>query len=273
MEGITTLEEHRAFDGVQGFYEHESQAIGLRMRFGVYLPPQARQAPCPVVLCLAGLTCNEQTFAIKAGAQQHAARHGLVLATPDTSPRDTGIDGATGDWEVGEGAGFYLDATQAPWSSRFCMETFVVHELPQCVREVARVERESIAGHSMGGHGALVLALRNPGRYRAVSAFAPIASPTRVPWGRKAFAHYLGEDRAAWRAHDAVELLAGGATLPGTPRMDIGLDDKFLDVQLKPELLEARGVAVHRHPGYDHSYWFIQTLAEAHLRHHADALA
>ena len=268
---VETLSAQRCFGGTQGFHRAVSEACGGPMKFGVYVPHSPTGA---VLYFLAGLTCTEETAAIKAGMQCVAAELGLVVVTPDTSPRDTGIEGATGDWEFGEGAGFYLDATQAPWSARFRMETFVVRELPGLVAQVCDIDaaRSGIAGHSMGGHGALVMALRHPGRYRSVSAFAPIAAPARVPWGEKAFSRYLGEDRDAWRAHDACELIAAGARLPGEPLIDIGSADKFLEVQLKPELLEQAGVSVRRHPGYDHSYWFIQSFAEEHLRHHAGAL-
>jgi S-formylglutathione hydrolase len=266
---VETLAAQRCFGGTQGFYRAQSAACGGPMRFGVYVPPSATGA---VLYFLAGLTCSEETAAIKAGFQREAAELGLTVVTPDTSPRDTGIEGASGDWEFGEGAGFYLDATQAPWSGRFRMESFVVDELPRFVREVAAVEREAIAGHSMGGHGALVLALRHPGRYRSVSAFAPIASAARVPWGQKAFSHYLGDDRDAWRRHDACELIAAGARLPAATLVDIGSADKFLELQLRPDLLERAGVAVRRQAGYDHSYWFIQSFAQEHLRLHARAL-
>lgn len=267
---VETLAEARCFGGTQGFYRAPSAACGGPMKFGVYVPPSPTGA---VLYFLAGLTCTEETAAIKAGFQRVAAQLGLVVVTPDTSPRDTGIEGATGDWEVGEGAGFYVDAMQAPWAARFRMERFVVDELPGFVGEITAVARESITGHSMGGHGALTLALRHPGRYRSVSAFAPIASPTRVPWGEKAFSRYLGAESAAWRAHDAVELLADGARFASHPLVDIGLADRFLDVQLQPERLEAAGIAVRRHAGYDHSYWFIQSFVEDHLRHHARALS
>jgi S-formylglutathione hydrolase len=200
---------------------------------------------------------------------------------PDTSPRDTGLDGATGDWEFGEGAGFYLDATQAPWSARFNMETHVTRELPDCIARhftVADLDRSGICGHSMGGHGALTLALRHPQRYRSVSAFAPIVAPSQVPWGEKAFSRYLGEDRSRWLGHDACALVAAGKRFSGNALIDQGLDDKFLDSQLQPERLEAGcqdaglPLKLRRHAGYDHSYWFIQSFIEDHLRHHAAQL-
>ena len=229
---------------------------------------------------LAGLTCTEETFMIKAGAQRVAAELGLMLVAPDTSPRDTGIDGATGDWEFGEGAGFYLDATEPAFAKHFRMETYVVEELPAIIAAnfPADTEHAGISGHSMGGHGALTLALKYPQRYRSVSAFAPIVAPSRVPWGEKAFSRYLGEDRAAWAAHDACELLAK-TTFPGTILIDQGQADRFLDSQLRPELFEptcathGQSLQLRRHEGYDHSYWFIASFIEDHLRHHAAALA
>jgi S-formylglutathione hydrolase len=245
------------------------------------MPPLAKGARAPVLSYLAGLTCSEETFAIKAGAQRVAAELGIALVTPDTSPRDTGIEGATGDWEFGEGAGFYLDATTPAYAARCRMHRYVTQELPALLGAnfaSADLARESIFGHSMGGHGALTIALKNPGRYRSVSAFAPIVIPSEVPWGQKALPRYLGEDRAAWRAYDATALIEDGARFAGTLLVDQGDADKFLDTQLRPEYLEraciANGQALHlrRQAGYDHSYWFIQSFVEDHLRHHARAL-
>lgn len=281
MTSIETISENRCFDGVQGFYRAESTACGGPMRFAVFQPPQARNARVPVLFFLAGLTCSEETATIKAGAQRVAAELGLMLVMPDTSPRDTGFEGAIGDWEFGEAAGFYLDATQAPWSSRFRMETHVVTELPAWIEAnfPADPERRGITGHSMGGHGALTLALRHPGHYRSLSAFAPIVAPSRVPWGEKAFPRYLGEDRARWAEHDACELVASGKRFDGTILIDQGLADKHLLTQLRPELFEAACVAagqpmqLRMQPGHDHYYWFVQSFVEDHLRHHAAALA
>lgn len=251
------------------------------MNFAVYTPPRAANGKVPVLFYLAGLTCTAETFPIKAGAQRVAAELGLMLVAPDTSPRDTGIPGATDDWEFGEGASFYVDATEAPYSSRFRMETWVVEELPKLVGEhfPADLARCGIMGHSMGGHGALTLALRHPGRYRSLSALSPIAAPTRVPWGdRKIFILYLGPDREEWKRHDACELLRAGARFPGTILIDQGEADKFLEGQLRPELFDqacaeaGQALLLRRHPGYDHSYWFISTFVEDHLRHHAQAL-
>ena len=274
------LSEQRCFGGVQGFYRHDSEAIGLPMRFGVYRPPQAEAGPVPVLYYLAGLTCTEETFPIKAGAQRVAAELGLMLVSPDTSPRGTGIEGEADDWEFGAGAGFYLDATQAPWSRHFRMHQYVAHELPALVggRFAADPDRSGILGHSMGGHGALTLALRYPRRFRSVSAFAPIVAPSAVPWGLKAFPRYLGADRAAWLAHDACALVAGHPH-PGTILVDQGLADRFLEVQLQPERFEdacaraGQKLVLRRQPGYDHGYWFIQSFIADHLRHHARELA
>ncbi|MDP3834255.1 MAG: S-formylglutathione hydrolase [Hydrogenophaga sp.] len=277
---LETLSEHRCFGGVQGFYRHASPEIGLPMKFGVFVPPQAALGPVPVLFFLAGLTCTEETFAIKAGAQRIAAELGLMLVTPDTSPRDTGIDGANAAWDFGHGAGFYLDATEAPWARHFRMESWVAQELRALVlsRFPARGDRVGLFGHSMGGHGALTLALRHPGLYQSVSAFAPIAAPMQCPWGEKAFSGYLGADRAAWAAHDATELVSAGGTLPPL-LIDQGLADNFLATQLHPHLFEAacaragQPLTLRRHEGYDHGYYFIASFIHDHLRHHAQTLA
>jgi S-formylglutathione hydrolase len=277
---ITTLSEHACFGGVQGFYQHDSALIGLPMKFGVFVPPQAKQGPVPVLFYLAGLTCNEETFAIKAGAQQHAAQHGLMLVSPDTSPRGTGVAGADAAWDFGTAAGFYLDATQAPWHTHWRMGSYITQELRALVLQhfAARADRVGLFGHSMGGHGALTLALKNPGLYQSVSAFAPIAAPTQCPWGVKAFSGYLGDDRAAWAQHDATELVKAGARAPHL-LIDQGLADKFLAVQLHPHLLEAactqagQPVTLRRHAGYDHGYYFIQSFMGDHIAHHAQALS
>ncbi len=275
---MDVLSEKRCFGGVQGFYRFESKACGAPIRFGVFRPD--RQGHVPALLFLAGLTCNEETFAIKAGAQRLAAALGLALITPDTSPRDTGIAGATGDWEFGEGAGFWLDATQAPYAGRFAMESAVTRELPMLLDAHFQIDvgRMGISGHSMGGHGALTLALRHPGVYRSLSAFAPICAPSHVPWGEKAFSRYLGDDPSSWRAHDATALIEDGPNFKGPILIDQGTDDAFLIEQLQPELFQAACEAAHQPlllrmlPGYDHSYWFIQTFIEDHLRHHAQVL-
>jgi len=280
---IETISEHRSFGGLQGFYGQQSAVTGTWMRFAVYQPPQAQQQRVPVLFYLAGLTCTEETFAIKAGAQRVAAQLGLMLVTCDTSPRRTGIPGEADDWEFGSGAGFYLNATQAPWARHFRMYAYVLDELRETVlvRFPAAPRQLGIFGHSMGGHGALVLALRNAGVYRSVSAFAPICAPSRCPWGVKAFSRYLGEDRAAWAAYDTVELLNArrGRVFPEI-LVDQGLADKFLPQgQLLPELLEAacaqagQPLRLRRHEGYGHDYYFIASFMEDHLRFHAQALA
>ena len=273
------ISEHACFGGTQGFYRHESQVIGLPMRFGVFVPPQARHAPVPVLFFLAGLTCTEETFAIKAGAQQFAAQHGLMLVMPDTSPRDTGVDGADAAWDFGAGAGFYLDAVQAPWSTHWRMGSYVAQELRQLVlsKFAARADRVGIFGHSMGGHGALTLALKNPGKYQSVSAFAPIAAPMQCPWGTKAFSGYLGDDTKAWARHDATELVKAGARVPPL-LIDQGLADKFLAEQLHPHLFQAacidagQPLTLRMHEGFDHGYYFIATFMADHIAHHAKYL-
>lgn len=278
---LTARSEQRCFGGVQGFYEHASEACAGPMRVGVYLPPQALAGErVPAVYFLAGLTCTEETFALKAGAQRVAAALGLAIITPDTSPRAHRVPGDDASWDFGLGAGFYLDATQAPWSDAYRMERYVTQELVALVEAqlpIAR-DRRGVFGHSMGGHGALTLALRNPGRYESVTALAPIVAPSEVPWGHKAFAGYLGEDRDAWRAHDAAALITAGRRLPGEVLVDQGLDDKFLARELRPERLEqacaeaGQRVTVRRHAGYDHSYFFVMSFVEDHLRIHARAL-
>jgi S-formylglutathione hydrolase len=273
------ISEHACFEGMQRFLAHESEACHTGMKFSVFEPPQARRGPVPVLYYLAGLTCTEETFAIKAGAQRVAAELGLMLVTPDTSPRDTGIAGADAAWDFGHGAGFYLDATQPPWSRHFRMESWVTQELRELVaaRFPARDDRVGLFGHSMGGHGALTLALRHPGRYQSVSAFAPIAAPTQCPWGDKAFSGYLGADRAAWAQHDATALIQAGHRLPPL-LIDQGLADKFLAEQLHPHLFEhacaqaGQPLTLRRHEGYDHGYYFIASFVEDHLRHHAATL-
>jgi S-formylglutathione hydrolase len=279
---LETLSEHGCFGGVQGFYSHASSAIGLPMRLGVYRPPQMlglRARPVPALIWLAGLTCNEETFAIKAGAQRLAAELGLMLVTPDTSPRGTGVEGADASWDFGTAAGFYLDATQAPWATHWRMESYVTQELPSLLaRQFAlREGRLGVFGHSMGGHGALTLALRHPQLFGSVSAFAPIAAPLHCAWGEKAFSGYLGPDRSTWAAHDATALVSAGACCPPL-LIDQGLADRFLAEQLHPDRLEAACAAagqpltLRRHAGFDHGYYFVASFIDDHLRHHAAAL-
>jgi S-formylglutathione hydrolase len=280
-----TLSEHRCFGGTLRFLEHDSREIGLPMRFSVFLPPQAAQGPVPAVMYLAGLTCNEETFMVKAGAQRLAAELGLALIAPDTSPRGPAaedIEGASASWDFGIGAGFYLDATEAPWSRHWRMESWIVDELLPLVGQHLPIdgERIGIFGHSMGGHGALTLALRHPGRFKSLSALAPICAPTRCPWGEKAFSGYLGADRSRWLAHDASALMQAQAKAPYPQGIliDQGLADKFLADQLHPQHFEAacaqagQPLTLRRHAGYDHGYYFIQSFLADHLAHHGSAL-
>ena len=270
--------EHRAcFGGWQDVYRHRSEVLGCDMTVGVYLPPQVEQGPCPVLYWLSGLTCTEQNFITKAGAQRYAAEHGIILVAPDTSPRGEDVADAEG-YDLGKGAGFYVNATQAPWASHYRMYDYIVDELPAWVEaDPMASDRRAISGHSMGGHGALTIALKNPGRYRSVSAFSPIVAPMQVPWGQKAFAAYLGDDREAWKAWDTVELIRQAREqLPLL--VDQGDADEFLQGQLKPELLQAAAaeaghpLTLRMQPGYDHSYYFIASFIDDHLRHHAAAL-
>jgi S-formylglutathione hydrolase len=278
---LELVSEHAAHGGVQRFYRHTSACTGLPMRFAVYLPPQAGTERVPALFYLAGLTCTEETFPIKGGAQRAAARHGIALIAPDTSPRGAGIGGENTSWDFGVGAGFYVDATEAPWNRHFRMYSYIVEELREAVLGALPLDagRLGIFGHSMGGHGALVMALRNPGIYRSVSAFAPIAAPSRCPWGQKAFTGYLGADRAAWRQYDASELVVQLAQpLPHPILIDQGLADQFLAEQLHPALFEAacrdagQALLLNRRPGYDHGYYFISTFMDDHLAHHAAIL-
>lgn len=280
---METISTHRCFGGTVGYYRHRSDANDCDMRFAVYVPPAASRGPVPVLTWLAGLTCTEETFMIKAGAQRAAAELGLMLVAPDTSPRGEGVpDADDGAWDLGLGAGFYLDATEPPWAGHYRMHDYVTRELPELVARnfPADMGRQGIFGHSMGGHGALVLALRHPETYRSVSAFAPIAAPARCPWGQKAFTAYLGADRDAWAEWDATELVRRSGDLRGRPKIlvDQGLDDQFLDAQLYPEALEAacaetgQALELRRHAGYDHGYFFIASFVADHLRHHAALL-
>jgi S-formylglutathione hydrolase len=273
---LTLLSEHACFGGVQRFYQHDSSAIGLPMRFSIYLPPGFEAKGLPALFYLAGLTCTEETFAIKGGAQRVAAEEGLALVMPDTSPRGANVAGETDSWDFGVGAGFYVDATQDPWSQHYRMYSYILELRELVLREFGfDAERCGIFGHSMGGHGALVLALRNPTLFRSVSAFAPIAAPTRCPWGDKAFSGYLGADKASWNAYDATELVASGPVrFPQGILVDQGLADKFLAEQLNPDAFEAacadagQPVTLRRHAGYDHGYYFISTFVEEHVRLH-----
>ncbi|MFB2981419.1 S-formylglutathione hydrolase [Microseira sp. BLCC-F43] len=273
------VSEHTCFGGTVGFYSHHSSACNSKMKFAVYLPPQAKSKSVPVLYFLSGLTCTEENFMVKAGAQQFAAKYGLMLVVPDTSPRDAGIPGEDEEWDFGTGAGFYVDATVEPWKSHYQMYSYVVDELPSIIAEhfPAIPQKQSIFGHSMGGHGALICALKNPDRYLSVSAFAPIVAPMRCPWGQKAFTNYLGSDPETWRAYDASELVLT-AQYNRPILIDQGMEDKFLSNQLLPELFEeacakvGQTLSLRMQAGYDHSYYFIATFMEDHISHHAAAL-
>ena len=272
-------EHHASFGGRQEVWQHDSTSTGTPMKLGVYLPPAALAGErCPVLYWLSGLTCTEQNFITKAGAQQHAAQHGLILVAPDTSPRGEGVaDQAV--YDLGQGAGFYVNATQAPWDKHFRMEDYVVDELPALIEQhFPATDRRSLFGHSMGGHGALTLALRHPGRYLSVSAFAPICAPSQVLWGQKALGAYLGDDRAVWAQHDASALIAAGANERLPLLVDQGEADEFIARELRPDLLEAacqkvgHPLTLRLQPGYDHSYYFIASFMGEHVAHHAAAL-
>ena len=275
---LEIVSETRSFEGTQRTYRHHSGSTGTPMRFAVFLPPQAARGPVPALWFLAGLTCTEDNFVQKAGAQRVATALGLALIAPDTSPRGDDVPDVEA-WDFGKGAGFYLDATEEPWARNFRMRTYLEAELPALVAAELPVDmtRQSITGHSMGGHGALTIALRNPGRFRSVGALEPIVSPMNCPWGEKALSGYLGQDRESWRAYDACALIADGARLPEI-LVEQGTADPYLVKELKPELLEAacRDAAVpltlNRHEGYDHSYFFIASVIEEHLRWHAARL-
>lgn len=268
--------ESRCFGGTQTVYQHESSACAGPMNFAVYMPPVENP---PVLYVLAGLECSEQTFTTKAGAQRIASELGIALVMPDTSPRAKRFPGDDAAWDFGLGAGFYVDATQAPWNEAYRMHTYVSEELPHLVEQELPVgrARRGIMGHSMGGHGALTIALNHPDRYTSVSAIAPISSPSQVPWGVKAFTGFLGDDRSTWARYDATELVKAGKHVAPI-RIDQGMSDKFLESQLKPEIFEAackasgQPLTLVRHDGYDHGYYFISTVVDAQLRHHAERL-
>ncbi len=276
--GLKLLEEHYAHGGRVRFYEHQSSVLGLPARFGVFLPPAACQGSrVPVVYALAGLTCTHETFLIKSCALAEAARLGIALVTPDTSPRGAGVEGEATDWDLGTGAGFYLDATQQPWAQHYRMGSYIAQELPLLVEEALPLDgaKRGIMGHSMGGHGALVHGLQAPLFWKSVSAFAPVVHPSVVPWGKKALSTYLGQDQAAWREHDAVCLLEDGHRHSAPILVDTGSADQFLRRELQPWLLveaaekTGQSLICREQEGYDHSYWFVQSFVTDHLRHHA----
>jgi len=274
---LEIVSQNKSFGGTQFIYRHTSTETGTPMRFAAFIPPQAEKSKAPVLWFLSGLTCTEENFTVKAGAQRVAAELGLILIAPDTSPRGEGVPGdPAGSYDFGLGAGFYVDATQAPYAKNYRMRSYIETELPALVGAhlPADLGRQSITGHSMGGHGAITIALRNPGRFRSVSAFAPIASPINCPWGQKALGGYIGPDQAAWREYDSCALIEDGKRVPEL-LVDQGLADNFLAPQLKPDLLEAAcakaniKLTLRRQEGYDHSYYFISSFTEDHLRYHA----
>lgn len=271
------IEDVGCFGGRQQVWQHSSSSLSCDVRFAVYLPPQAKLKKCPVLYWLSGLTCNEQNFITKAGAQNYAAEHGVIIVAPDTSPR--GDDVANDEaYDLGQGAGFYINASEQPWAPHFRMYDYIVDELPALIEANFPVtDARGIFGHSMGGHGALMIALKNPGRYRSVSAFSPIVAPSQVPWGEKAFSAYLGDDRQSWLEWDSCALIAT-ATEKLPLLVDQGEADNFLKEQLKPQLLQqaceqaGHPLTLRMQPGYDHSYYFIASFIGEHIAHHAQAL-
>jgi S-formylglutathione hydrolase len=271
------IEQHASCGGRQDVWRHRSTALECEMRVAVYLPPAALSGrPCPVLYWLSGLTCSEQNFITKSGVQAHAAAHDLIVVAPDTSPRGAAVADDPA-YDLGQGAGFYLNATEAPWSANYRMEEYVVAELPDLIEaHFPTTAIRGLSGHSMGGHGALSLVLRHPGRYASVSAFSPIVAPSQVPWGQKAFAAYLGQDQQVWLQHDTVALI-GQASERLPLLVDQGEADEFLSSQLRPDLLEAaceragHPLILRRRPGYDHSYYFISSFIGEHIKHHARA--
>jgi S-formylglutathione hydrolase len=274
---LEQVSQSKCFGGVQAIYRHDAAETGCPMRFGLFLPPQAQAGRVPVLYWLSGLSCTEENFVVKAGAQRVAAELGLAIVTPDTSPRGVRNPGDDASYDFGLGAGFYVDATEEPWARNYRMASYVAAELPRLVAEEFPVDagRTGISGHSMGGHGAITLALKNPGKYRSLSALAPIASPMRCPWGEKALTGYLGPDRDAWRAYDSTALIAERGWKGPPILVDQGTKDQFLETQLHPELLQdacARAgvpLELRMQEGYDHSYFFVASFIEDHLRYHA----
>lgn len=277
---LETVEKHASFAGEQGVYKHQSEATACEMEFSVYVPPQASAGPVPVLYYLSGLTCTQDNVTTKAGFQKYAAEHGLIIVCPDTSPRGSSHAGEHDNYDFGSGAGFYLDATLAPWSENYNMYSYIVDELPAIINKhfPTNPEQVGVLGHSMGGHGALVIALRNADRYQSVSAFSPIVTPTQVPWGQNAFAGYLGADESTWQQYDATQLIKSGHRTPNKILIDQGTGDDFLQTQLRPDVFEqacqtaGQGVEVRMQTDYDHSYYFIASFMQDHIAHHAAIL-
>ncbi|MFA5593570.1 MAG: S-formylglutathione hydrolase [Micavibrio sp.] len=277
------IESHRCFGGTLSVYEHESKALGCAMQFSIFLPPQAKDGKVPFITFLSGLTCTHENFTTKAGAYAAASREGIAVVAPDTSPRGEHVPDDPDSYDFGKGAGFYIDAVQEPWAKNYRMETYIADELNDLVCKNFPVagEKQGLCGHSMGGHGALTLYLKYPDLYKSASAFSPIVAPAQVPWGKKAFAGYLGNDPALWEKHDACALMRGAGNRGAYPAIliDQGMADQFLEEQLKPDLFEAackeagQPLILRRREGYDHSYYFIQSFMEDHIRHHASILA
>ena len=275
---MKSIEDFGSFGGRQQVWSHESKTLSCEMRLAVYLPPQAAHGPCPVLFWLSGLTCSEQNFITKAGAQRPAATEGLIIVAPDTSPR--GADVADDEaYDLGQGAGFYVNATESPWARHYRMYDYIVSELPALIDEhFETTKTRSIFGHSMGGHGAMMIALRNPDLFCSVSAFSPIVAPSRVPWGQKALAAYLGDDQQEWKTWDTCEIIAGLEHEKVPLLVEQGKDDRFLTTQLQPERLEAacaaakHPITLRLRPGYDHSYYFIASFVADHIAYHAEAL-
>ncbi|MBL95111.1 MAG: S-formylglutathione hydrolase [Alphaproteobacteria bacterium MarineAlpha3_Bin5] len=277
---IQTISENSCFNGTQGVYQHFSKVLQCEMRFGLYIPPQAKRERCPILFWLSGLTCTEENFIVKAGSQQYASQYGFIVVAPDTSPR--GIDVPNEEaYDIGQGAGFYIDSTESPWASNYKMYSYITNELSDLVftNFPAKQKRQGIFGHSMGGHGALIMALRNPETFKSVSAFAPITAPSLVPWGKKALGKYLGADSNRWKIWDATELIKSGKVHPKTILIDQGTADDFLKDQLRPEIFEdacekaKQPIKLRLQPGYDHSYFFISSFIGDHFVHHAELLA
>ena len=276
---METVSEQRCFGGMQGVYRHHSQCTGTPMQFSVYLPSATSRGKCPVLWFLSGLTCTEENFTVKAGAQQHAERHGMIVVVPDTSPRGTGIEGEDESYDFGTGAGFYVDATRPPWNENYRMYCYITQELQDLISDSfpMDISRQGISGHSMGGHGALTIGLKNAHLYRSISAFSPICSPKKCPWGQKALRGYLGDDESTWNQYDAVELIREGYR-SSEILVDQGTKDNFLQEQLKPELLASvcadsdQPLQLRMQDGYDHSYFFIASFIEEHIAFHAASL-